>query len=323
MSFNEQNTVENYIKDLLIPLGWSFVPSCDLKRQDSEVMIEESVKQALIRLNPQIKKDPTKADEILYRLRAIALSVRGSGLVKTNEEFSKWLRNEKTMPFGDRGEHVSVNLIDYDDLTNNEFIITTQFRIVTGQSRRADIVLLINGFPVILGEAKTPVRPAISWFDGALQLDEYQNSVAQLFVPNVFMFATEGKSYRAGAVKLPLQKWQPWRTTNESSHLNEVQKAVELMLSPKAVLDIMKNFTVFSTEKGGQKIKVLCRYQQYEATKQIVQRVLEGRIKKGLIWHFQGSGKSILMVYAAQQLRKEPDLKSPTVLVVVDRVDLN
>ncbi len=137
------------------------------------------------------------------------------------------------------------------------------------------------------------------------------------------MFATEGKSYRAGAVKLPLQKWQPWKTTNESSSLNEIEKAVKMMLSPQAVLDILKNFTVFSTEKGGQKIKVLCRYQQYEATKQIVQRVLEGKIKKGLIWHFQGSGKSILMVYAAQQLRKEPALKSPTVLVVVDRVDLN
>jgi type I restriction enzyme R subunit len=176
---------------------------------------------------------------------------------------------------------------------------------------------------LVVGEAKTPVRPAISWFDGAVQLEEYQNSIPQLFVPNVFMFATEGKSYRAGSVKLPLLKWQPWKTTNQSSHLDEVKKATELMLSPQAVLDISRNFTVFSTEKGGQKIKVLCRYQQYEATKQIVERVLEGKIKKGLIWHFQGSGKSILMVYAAQQLRKEPLLKSPTILVVVDRIDLN
>ena len=154
-------------------------------------------------------------------------------------------------------------------------------------------------------------------------MEEYQKSIPQLFVPNVFMFATEGKTYRAGAVKLPLEKWQPWKTTTDSSNLNEVKKATELMISPQAVLDIARNFTVFSTEKGGQKIKVLCRYQQVEATKQIIERVLEGKIKKGLIWHFQGSGKSILMVYAAQQLRKEPRLKSPTVLVVVDRIDLN
>jgi type I restriction enzyme R subunit len=323
MAFNEQNTVENYVKDLLVPLGWTFTPALKLDRQESDVIIENSVKNALIRLNPTIKLDPTKAEEVLYRLRAIILSVRGSGLVKTNEELSKWLKNEKTMPFGERGEHVSINLIDYGNISNNEFIVTTQFRFIAGQSRRADLVLLINGFPLIIGEAKTPVRPAISWFDGALQLEEYQNSVPQLFVPNIFMFATEGKSYRAGAVRLPLQKWQPWRTTSESSHLDEVEKAVKLMLSPQAVLDILRNFTVFSTEKGGQKVKVLCRYQQYEATKEIIQRVLEAKIKTGLIWHFQGSGKSILMVYAAQQLRKEPALKSPTVLVVVDRVDLN
>jgi type I restriction enzyme, R subunit len=323
LTFTEQNTVENYIRDLLVPLGWKFIPPNELPRQESEVMVEEYLKESLIRLNPTIKKDPVKAEEILYRLRAIILSVRGVGLVKTNEEFTRWLQNEKTMPFGERGEHVSIKLIDYENPNNNQFIITTQYRFTTNQGRRADLVILVNGIPLVIGEAKTPVRPAISWFDGAAQLEEYQRSVPQLFVPNVFMFSTEGKTYRAGAVKLPLEKWQPWKTTTDTTSLHEVKKAVELMLRPEAVLDIAKNFTVFSNERGGQKIKVLCRYQQYEATRQIVERVLEGKIKKGLIWHFQGSGKSILMVYAAQQLRKEPKLKSPTVLVVVDRIDLN
>ena len=323
MTFTEQNTVENYIRDLLLPLGWKFIPSNELQRKDSEVLVEELFKDALIKLNPEIKADPIKSEEILYRLRAIILSARGAGLVKANEEFTKWLQNEKTMPFGKRGEHISIKLIDYENPKNNQFIVTTQFRFTTNQSRRADLVLLVNGIPLVIGEAKTPVRPAISWFDGAVQLEEYQRAIPQIFVPNVFMFATEGKTYRAGAVKLPLEKWQPWKKTTDTSPLNEVRKAVELMLQPEAVLDISKNFTVFSNEKGGQKIKVLCRYQQYEATKQIVERVLEGKIKKGLIWHFQGSGKSILMVYAAQQLRKEPKLKSPTVLVVVDRIDLN
>ena len=176
MTFTEQNAVENYIKDLLVPLGWTFVPSHMLKRQESDVLMEESVKDALLRLNSDIKADPAKAEEVLYRLRATILSVRGSGLVKTNEEFSKWLRNEKTMPFGEHGEHVSVNLIDYDDLSRNDFVVTTQFKFIAGQSRRPDLVLLVNGMPLVLGEAKTPVRPAISWFDGAVQLEEYQNS---------------------------------------------------------------------------------------------------------------------------------------------------
>lgn len=311
MSFTEQNSVENYVRDLLVPLGWVFVLACDLKRQDSDVLLEESVKAALERLNPQIKADPVKAEEVLYRLRAIVLSARGSGLVKANEEFSKWIKNEKTMPFGEHGEHVSVNLIDYDDLSRNEFVVTTQFKFIAGQSRRPDLVLLVNGIPLVIGEAKTPVRPAISWFDGAAQLEEYQNSIPQLFVPNVFMFATEGKSYRAGSVKLPLLKWQPWKTTTQTSNLDEVKKATEMMLSPQAVLEILKNFTVFSNDKSGQKIKVLCRYQQYEATKQIVERVLEGKIKKGLIWHFQGLRKIYTNGVCCTAIKKRTSFEKP------------
>jgi type I restriction enzyme R subunit len=136
LTFTEQNSVENYIRDLLVPLGWTFAPSSELNRQESDVIVEESVKAALWRLNLEIRADPVKAEEVLYRLRAIVLSARGSGLVKANEEFSKWLRNEKTMPFGEHGEHVSVNLIDYDNLTNNEFVVTTQFRFTAGQNRR-------------------------------------------------------------------------------------------------------------------------------------------------------------------------------------------
>lgn len=103
MTFTEQNAIENYIRDLLIPLGWVYVPPNELKRQESDVLDEESVKDALVKLNPEIKADPAKAEEVLYRLRAIILSVRGSGLVKTNEEFSKWLKNEKQCPLVSMG----------------------------------------------------------------------------------------------------------------------------------------------------------------------------------------------------------------------------
>jgi len=323
--FNEKNSVEDLIRDYLINQGWRYIPSKDLLRQEQEVLLENNLKLALIRLNPKIKENPDRADEVIYRLRAIIFSARGAGLVKANEEFSKWLLNEKTMAFGERGEHVSIKLIDYDDLKNNEFIITTQYSFTSGETRRPDLVLIVNGIPLVIGEAKTPVRPSISWVDAAIQIEEYQNSVPNLFVPNVFSFATEGKSFRAGSIKLPIEKWQPWRKTTDTvfEGLDEVGNSVKLMLSPQVVLDILNNFTLYSTERGGQKIKILCRYQQYEATKQILERVIQGRIKKGLIWHFQGSGKSLLMVYAAMLLRRAPELKSPTVIIVVDRIDLN
>ena len=106
-------------------------------------------------------------------------------------------------------------------------------------------------------------------------------------------------------------------------YLEELRNSVSRMLSPEVIIDILNNFTLFSTTQGGQKIKIMVRYQQYEGAKQIVKRVIDGKIRKGLIWHFQGSGKSFLMVYAAMQLRQEEKLRSPTVIVVVDRVDLN
>lgn len=323
--FNEQNTVEDYVKDLLVKHGWTYIPKEKLPRQETDVLIEKYVKEALIRLNPTIAEDHDRADEILYKLQAIIVSARGTGIVKTNEEFTKWLRNEKTMPFGENGEHVSIKLIDYDNPKNNEFIVTNQYTFISGQNRRADLVLLVNGIPLIIGECKTPVRPAISWVDGAIQIEEYQNSVPTLFVPNLFCFATEGKEYRVGSIKLPIEKWQPWKKTTDTvfEKLTELKNSIDLMLKPEIVLNFLLNFTLFSTDKTGQNIKLLCRYQQYEAAKQIVSRVIDGRIKKGLIWHFQGSGKSLLMVYAAQILRKEPRLRSPTVIVVVDRIDLN
>src|SRR3989338_9063621 len=325
MVFNEQNTVEHYVRDLLVKMGWKYIPKEHLPRQDADVLVEEHLKQALIKLNPEIAERPERAEEILYKLRAILISVRGTGIVKTNEEFTKWIRNEKTMPFGENSEHTTVKLIDFENISNNNFVVTAQYSFTSDQNRRPDLVLLINGIPLVIGECKTPVRPAISWVDGALQLEEYQNSIPALFVPNMFCFATEGKTYRAGSIKLPLQNWQPWKKTDDTAFedLEELRNSVSRMLNQEVIVDLLQNFTLYNTTQGGQKIKIMARYQQYEGAKQIVKRVIDGKIRKGLIWHFQGSGKSFLMVYAAMQLRQEEKLKSPTVIVIVDRVDLN
>ena len=168
-----------------------------------------------------------------------------------------------------------------------------------------------------------------------------------MFVPNIFSFASDGRAYRYGSIRMPLTIWGPWRldaqinrmaiarsaelhesalprpTPRSKGTLADVRKTVESMLRPEVVLDILQNFTVFATDKKHRRIKIICRYQQYEGTNLIVQRVVEGQIKKGLIWHFQGSGKSLLMVFTAQKLRMHPELGNPTVLIVVDRIDLD
>lgn len=343
--FNEVNTVEQMVLDTLCGgvtsnmvaeelasyggeiKGWRFVAAEELPRQHSDVLVESMVRDALIRLNPEIKAQPDRADEVLYRLRTIPLSVQSEGLVRANELFAEWLRGEKSMPFGERGEHTPVRLIDFENLSNNDYVVTNQWVYpVKEGGRRFDIVMLVNGIPLVVGEAKTPVRPAVTWVDGASDIHNgYEQSVPQMFVPNVLSFATEGKCYRYGSVRMPIDIWGPWHEGENKAEgtLADVQRSIRSMLRPHVVLDILQNFTLFATDKKHRRIKIICRYQQYEGANLMVARVVKGYPKKGLIWHFQGSGKSLLMVFAAQKLRMHRKLGNPTVMIVVDRIDLD
>lgn len=325
--FSEANTVEAFIRDLLKSIGWTFVDRETLPRQQQEVLVESHLRDALVRLNPTIAERPERADEVLYRLRAAIMTVRDTGLVKANEEFAAWLLGERSMPFGENGEHVTIRLIDFDTLKNNRFVVTQQFTFRAGKTeKRADIVLLVNGMPLVIIEAKTPVRSSESWLDGALQISEdYEKNVPELFVPNVFSVATEGKEYRYGSVRMPVEMWGPWRLEDDDTlpSMEQVEKAVTSMLRTGMVLDMLSSFTAYATHKGKQRIKIIARYQQVDGVNKIVDRVIAGKPRKGLIWHFQGSGKSLLMLFAARKLRLHPALKNPTVLVVVDRIDLD
>jgi len=148
--FNESNTVEAYVRDLLagqikaIPtntaqepqtsygpspkgIGWRYAAPAEVPRQIQEVLVEPWLRDALIRLNPEISSQPDRADEVLYKLRAIVLSVRSDGLIRANEEMTAWMRGERSMPFGDNNQHVPVRLIDLDDLTQNQYVVTQQY----------------------------------------------------------------------------------------------------------------------------------------------------------------------------------------------------
>ncbi|HOD98598.1 MAG TPA: HsdR family type I site-specific deoxyribonuclease [Bacteroidales bacterium] len=347
-NFTESNTVEAYIRDRLAGpvritrpneiqgqvasfgkprLGWNFASPMDVPRQPQEVMVERWVREALIRLNPEIAAQPDRADDVLYKLRAIIMGVRSDGLVKGNEEFAAWLNGERSMPFGPNGEHVTIRLLDFSDLTQNKYVVTTQYTIRAGATeKRADLVLLINGIPLVVIEAKTPVRASQSWLDAAIQIHEdYERNVPELFVPNLLSIATEGKEFRYGSIGLPLDLWGPWRIESgiATPALQEVAKGVDSLLRPHVLLDLLANFTCYATDKKKHRIKIVARYQQFDGANKIVDRVVAGYPKKGLIWHFQGSGKSLLMLFAARKLRLHPALKNPTVMIIVDRIDLD
>ena len=333
--FKEDSTVRDFVRDLVTSGDVQFVPGKDLPRNQGEILLEAQVRAALLRLNPAIAEDPSRADEVIYQLRAVLISARTSPHpVVANEEFAAWLTGQKSLPFGPNGEHVTVRLIDFDhpqDASTNQWLFSTEVIFRQGRvEKRFDHVMWCNGFPLVVGEAKSATRPAYTWIDGAAQIhDDYEVNVPQFFVPNALVYATEGKDFRYGSIGMPVEKWGPWREEENDPDapvkmgLAVVKEAVAGVLEPAAVLDFLRYFTLFATDKKFRKIKIIARFQQFQATNLMVERVLHGTVKKGLIWHFQGSGKSLLMVFTALKLRGIAGLRKPTVIIVVDRVDLD
>ncbi|HDI3295655.1 TPA: HsdR family type I site-specific deoxyribonuclease [Vibrio cholerae] len=337
--FNEQTVTENGIIDRLKGLSgvkWSYYHGESLPKQTHDIFVDTWLKKALCSLNPDIGKNPDYADEVIYKLRGLVLEAKHTGLVKANENFQEWLMAEKSLPFGENGDHITINLIDFDNIENNHFVVSQQVHYIAATEAYFDIVLYVNGIPLVVGEVKSATRPSVTWQDGAADFmggeKHYWKNVEPFFVPNLLCFASEGKTFAYGAINARTKDWGPWHKTDQRDEippsLATVLDSAEGLLNPQTLLQLLESFALFSTIKPGKKlppkrIKILPRYPQFEASKQIVERVKKGYPKKGLIWHFQGSGKSLLMLYAARMLRADNDLKNPTVLIVVDRRDLD
>ena len=143
MSFNEANTVEQMVLHACQGLGWKFIPGPQLTRQPGDVFVESKLRDALIRLNPEIAAQTDRADEVIYMLRAILLTVQNDGLVRSNEAITAWLHGDKTMPFGLNGEHTTIRLIDFENPANNDLLVCNQWTYQVGSlAKRFDVVLL-------------------------------------------------------------------------------------------------------------------------------------------------------------------------------------
>src|SRR3972149_6661660 len=236
MRFNELNSVEHFLIHRLTGVNlnnvqagmvaedpvdydtvkWKYVQSELLQRNIEDVLLEKELTDALCRLNPEIAAQPERADEVIHKLRAILITVNNVGLVRANEEFSKWLIGEITLPFGKGEQHIPIRLIDFENKKNNTYILTNQLSVRARETKIPDTVFFVNGIPLVVGEAKTPVRPSVSWLDGAHDIHvTYENTIPQLFVPNIFSFATEGKELFIGAVRTSLELWTPWRLEDD------------------------------------------------------------------------------------------------------------
>lgn len=323
MSYTEKGTVQAGIIDLLIAAGWTHVPGKDLPRTTKQVFIESDLRAAVERLNPSLVG---RADAVLADVRQVALSAVSDGLMAANQVFTRLLRGGRTVLMPDTNHVEPYHLIDFSNPSANTLVVSDE---VTYQGARFDLVLFVNGIPVVVGETKTPVSTSVSWMHGAKDIrDAYEEHQPAFFTPNLFSFATEGKDFRYAGVRTPLEHWQRWGADDVPATVtgwDRVVMSVTRLLDPVVVVNLIEHYAMFEqqhTDGGARTIKLLPRYFQYEAVERIVARATTETGSRGLIYHTQGSGKTLTMSWVATRLYFDPRMHHPTIVAVADRTQL-
>lgn len=318
MKFNEQYTIEYHIiKFIKDELGYEYIPAEEfskLRTFENEYIITSHLLEAVQKIN---KVDETVAQSVVREIKKL----------DTNEAFLNAMREGVNLKDPETGKSRDYKIVDFDTPENNRFIVTNQFYFEgTTENIRPDVLVFLNGLPVSDIEAKSPTASSSVSFENAIdQIKRYEKVAAKLFLPNAFNIATDGLKTVYGATYSPKQYFLSWR---EDPHAEvkkfeeELDSTLYYLLSKEQLLDVLKNFIVFEKKKDGI-TKKIARYQQLYATNKIVERVKDGEQKKGLIWHTQGSGKTLTMFFAAWKLRYEESLKNPKVFILIDRIDLD
>jgi len=337
MKFNEQYTVENHvIKYISESLGYEYIKPEEfskLREFENEYIVTPLLLEALKRINGV-------EDEEAFNV------IREIKKIDTNEGFLNLYRNGVDIVDLATQRTKNYRVIDWSETdrdsssprgslgmtSKNQFVVTNQFYFEgSSENIRPDIMIFLNGLPLVDIEAKSPTASSSVNFENAIdQIKRYERVAWKLFIPNCFNIVTDGLKTKYGPTYAAKQYFAQWRDSEPSPRPlprgeedeDELEMTLRALLSKERLLDIIQNFIVFEKQKE-KTIKEMCRYQQMRATNKIVERVQEGNKKRGLIWHTQGSGKSLTMFFTAWKLRFAPELKNPKVFVLVDRTDLD
>ncbi len=349
LRMDERNHVEKPLLEQLHGLGWEIIDLTDEKQKPgntfresfTQVVMLPVLRERLTVINPWLEND--QVEEVVKQLTA---SFPSTGLIENNKHvFHLLLENTSVSENRQTGEKSpTVRFIDFKKRDNNRFIAVCQFKVrILGAERHIipDIVLFVNGLPVVLIECKSPkVKDAIpEAIDQMLRYSEQRGVTGEgsspLFYFNQFVVATCRQQAKFGTITTHSEKhfyrWaDPYpRTLNDIAHgagsPNDQQRLVAGMMDKDNLLDLIRTFTLFSTNGKGQTIKIVGRYQQFRAVKLAVKRLLEGgspRERSGIIWHTQGSGKSLTMMFMVREMYRHAQLANWKVVFVTDRTQL-
>ncbi len=324
--------LEQFVISSLQELGWCYEKPA---RATDEVLLETSLINALCKLNPQL--DLSKAKEIYKELK----NINHLSLLDSNENFHYKLVNGVNISTTKDGESRAdiINLIDFYNASNNEFIVTNQLSITEAKENKIpDVVLYINGIPLVLIELKSPSDENATINSAYNQINTYKQAIPSIFTYNAFCVISDGYFARAGSISADFSRFMAWKSSDGINYAPnkslEIKTLIDGMLNPKTLLDIICNFIVFEKEQikdindilSIKTTKKIAAYHQYYAVNKAISRTItasskDGDKKGGVVWHTQGSGKSLSMVFYSAKVVKA--LNNPTILVITDRNDLD
>lgn len=323
LTYNEAG-YENSIIELFTQMGYEHIHGPDIidERDVKSPFYDEELEDMVNRLN--WKAAPAARREALRKLRHID----AGELTLRNETFMDYLQNGISVDYMDKGEVKSdlIYLVDYAHPERNSFLIANQWTFVENSNKRPDILILLNGIPVVIMELKSPSREETKVEEAYRQLRNYMHEIPSLFVYNAFMIISDQLTTKAGTITSGLDRFMEWKSvdgSHEDGPLAEFETLFRGMFEPTRFLDILKNFICFS-EEGTFSAKILAGYHQYFAVRKAIastKRAMGTDGKIGVFWHTQGSGKSLSMVFYAHLLREVSS--TVTLVALTDRNDLD
>lgn len=314
----ENSIVELFQKDL----GYEYAYGPDIERDYYSPLYEDVLMKSLYRLNRGL---PDAAiQEALYKLK----NFENGELVQKNAVFMDYLQNGIPVRFfvGGEGRSSIVYLVDYKNIDNNSFIVANQWTFIENSKKRPDVVLFLNGLPIVLIELKSPSREETDASEAYRQLRNYMQEIPSMFIYNAICVMSDQLTSKAGTITSGEDRFMEWKTKDgnyENTQYAQFDTFFEGMFQKGRLLDIIKNFICFSNE-GINTFKILAGYHQYFAVRKAIESTKHATItdgKGGVFWHTQGSGKSLSMVFYAHLLQEALD--SPTIVVLTDRNDLD
>lgn len=327
-----ESDVEEFVLSLLEKLGYEIIKGNNedylpngkyaLRKRYEDVVLVDKLRESLRKINPRISEEARE-----QAIKEI-LRIGSQKLIFDNETFHKMLTDGVSVPVTKSGEerHFLVNLFDFKNPENNEFLAVNQFTVVEKNiERRTDIVLFVNGLPLVVIELKNPADENATIWTAYNQLQTYKEQTPSLFKYNEILIISDGIEARAGTITSEPERFMQWKTIDgekPKKGLTEIEILVRGMFDKKRLLDIIRNFIVFEKEKEVK--KKLAAYHQYWASNKALESTLHARKtnkKAGIVWHTQGSGKSLTMIFYAGKIIREMD--NPTIVVLTDRNDLD